>query len=34
MIARRVSGFHSAEALQAMSLLCCGNVHLDPPLPK
>jgi transposase len=33
MITRRAYGFHSHEALIGMVFLCCGGVHLDPPLP-
>jgi hypothetical protein len=34
MIARRVYGFHSAEALIAMLYLCAGGIELNSPLPK
>ena len=31
MIARRAYGFHSAETLQSMIFLCCGDIALNPP---
>jgi transposase len=34
MIMRRAFGFHSADALIAMLYLCCGGIHLSPPLPR
>ncbi len=33
MITRRAFGFHSPEALTSMVFLCCGGLHLYPPLP-
>jgi transposase len=33
VIARRAYGFHSAEALESMILLCLGGTKLDPPIP-
>ena len=34
MIARRAFGYHTAEALIAMIFLHCGEIQLDPTLPK
>lgn len=34
LITRRAYGFHSAPALIAMILLCCGGITLSPPLPS
>lgn len=34
MVARRAYGFHSAESLIAMMLLCCGGITLRPDLPQ
>jgi hypothetical protein len=31
-VARRASGFHNAEALIAMILLCCSAIELAPAL--
>jgi hypothetical protein len=31
MVARKGSGFHSAEALISMLFLCCGGIQLNPP---
>lgn len=33
MIARRAFGFHSAQALMAMIMLCSGGIALAPTLP-
>jgi transposase len=33
MIARRAYGFHSAQALMSMIMLCSGGIMLSPPLP-
>jgi transposase len=33
MVARRAFGFHSADSLIGMLFLCCGGVHVNPPLP-
>lgn len=33
LITRIAYGFHSAQALGAMILLCCGGIVLDPPIP-
>jgi len=33
LIARRAYGFHSHQALTAMTFLSCGGIHLEPPLP-
>lgn len=33
VVARRAYGFHSAEALMGMVMLCCGGIVLNPPLP-
>jgi transposase len=33
LITRLAYGFHTAGALGAMILLCCGGIVLDPPLP-
>ncbi len=34
MVARRAYGFHTADALISMLFLCCGGIHLNPPLPR
>jgi transposase len=33
LITRRAFGSHTAQALAAMSYLCCGGIALDPALP-
>lgn len=34
LITRRAYGFHSAQALISMIMLCCGGITLSPPLPS
>jgi len=34
LVVRRAFGLHSAEAVGAMIMLCCGGIELDPPLPS
>lgn len=33
-ITRRAYGHHSPEALISLLYLCCGGIHVDPPLPS
>jgi transposase len=34
LVVRRAFGLHSADAVGAMIMLCCGGIALDPPLPS